>query len=369
MRSSLDQELLAPVRPSGVPERAVWDFTEGAWVLAPCDANGELHGALRVYGSDGAVRVELEYRHGKRHGPFKRYHSSGQVAQVGRYFDDQLDGLTVWFSAGDESDSIRTCCLPPRTRVLKQEHRRGVLLQEAFFSAGGDQLLEGDETSQAPEPREREDDVLLGEYGFWPELEHLPPVAAEPLTIAQPFSELQDAIRRAAQRVDRCRAALLESAPQLAPPDVSSLVGEPLPLRTLEIRVEESEDLVLVREEPSLAGLTALEVAWRARLDWTALCWLCWAAGCSTVAVPARLAPRSELHAALVHASARVEGLEACVPAAQSGAHFHGLEEARLPASGLARLAEHYREIRAVLLFAIDPECVSAWQEDLGRRV
>lgn len=369
MDSPLAAALSNPARPLGIPECAAWDWGEDAWVIQSWDANGQLHGAVRVYGRNGALQLALEYRHGKRHGPFQRYHGSGRVAQVGRYYEDHLDGLTTSWSAGDESDSIRTCCIPPQTRVLKQEHRFGAVLREAFFGADGYPLAEPSEPT-APELREREDDVLLGECGFWPGLERLPAVeGAEAVTIAQPFTELQGAICRAAQRVGEYRARLLELAPTLAPPDVSALVRDGLELRTFELQLSESDVPGRIEEGLDLHDVALPELAWRARLEWTALCWLCWAAGASAVRVPEEPQPQPQLYAALVHASARVEALEGFAPAGAGSALFHGLEEALLPASALARLAEHYREIRAVLLFATDPECVSAWQDDLGRRV
>ncbi len=121
-----------------------------------------------------------------------------------------------------------------------------------------------------------------------------------------------------------------------------------------------------VEESLTLArGVTALTA--QARIEWTLLCWLCWAAGCSRVELPTQLAPRPELYAALVHASARQAALTGHELAPEVRGHFHGLDETLLPASALEHLAEHYRELRAALLFASDPECQSPWQDDLGR--
>ncbi len=350
--------MLAPARPPGVPALAAWDFAEQAWVQEERDAHGERHGLLRVFAEYGAELLVQHYREGRRHGPFERFYPSGKLAQVGRYFDDYLDGLTVSFSEGDESHSIRTCCLPPGTRVLKQEHRRGQLLAEAFFDSSGAQLFDSTPGAEG-ELREREGDVWLLSFGFWPARERLPILRGEEaVSVAQPLSELRSAIVRAAQRVEACSAVT---------PDVSALTREALPLRQLSVALEEGETPVLVDEEPRLDGLTPEQLAGRAGVEWTALCWLCWAAGLDTIGLPERIEPRPELRSALVHASARVEALELGLP--EASVCFHGLDETSLPASALARLAAHYREIRAVLLFAIDGECVSPWQDDLGRSV
>jgi len=103
------------------------------------------------------------------------------------------------------------------------------------------------------------------------------------------------------------------------------------------------------------------------RIEWTALCWLCWAVGLDRVGLPTRIDSRPKLHAALLWASARQAALTGHELKPSARDHFHGLDETRLPASALAHLAAHYREIRAVLLFASDAECQSLWQDDLGR--
>jgi hypothetical protein len=97
------------------------------------------------------------------------------------------------------------------------------------------------------------------------------------------------------------------------------------------------------------------------------LCWLCWAAGLDEIAYPSQIAARPELYAALLLASERQATLSGHEPKADAAPHFHGIDETTLPASALEDIADHYREIRAVLLFATDPECRSPWQNDLGR--
>ena len=360
-------------RPGGVPPRARWFFDAQEWLLCEHDERGELHGPVRSYRGDGTPWLEYEYRHGRRHGPFRRFYASGQLAQVGRFFDDLLDGLLTVHSDGDDSFSIRECCIPSGARVMKQEHRRGQLLAESFYDAHGVQLFEAHREPQPglsawPEPlREREEDVLSGAFDFWPARERLSATDPDAACVAQPLSAVRDAIRCAALRLQVFRSALLTSAPHLAPPDVSELVGtELVPLRRFSFYGED-EQLVHVDETVSLDGSSTLEIALRARVEWSALCWLCWAAGLDCVALPTRLSPRSELYAALLVASERQAALSGTELRVDNEPHFHGLDETKLPASALSHLAEHYRELRAVLLFASDSECQSPWQDDLGR--
>jgi len=360
------------LRPRNLPEEAEFQPGGQEWVWCERAASGELHGALRVYREDGAPLLEASYVRGKRHGSFRRFHRSGALAEEGRYFDDLRDGFWTSFADGESVDSIRDCCIPEATRVLQQEYRRGTLLAEAFFSAAGQALFEAEPaTATWPEPlREREDDLLSLGYGFWPALEPLPSKTSEgdEACLEQPLAALQDAVRRAALRVEQYRAALLRLASEQAPPDVSALLGpEPPALRQQVIIPEGDEEVVQIDERPAIAAASEKQLALDARVAWSGLCWLCWAAGLDQVGLPTVWRSRPELHRALLSASERCELLRHYAPPLDDAPHFHGLDESRLPASALARLARHYEEARAMLLFVSDPECLSPWQSDLGR--
>ncbi|HEY0465088.1 MAG TPA: hypothetical protein VGC79_12800 [Polyangiaceae bacterium] len=372
---------LGSVRPSNVPLNARWFFDSEEWLFCQRDANGQLHGSVRTYREDGTPWLEFEFRHGKRQGPFRRSYASGQVAQAGRYFDDLLDGLLVVRSDGTNSYSIRECCVPEGARVMKQEHRRGQLLAETFEDEQGQRLSDADGTPGAngwPEPlREREDDVQEFAFDFWPAREPLPlPLVAaqsdaDEARVEQSLLAVREAILRSAQRVLALRRELLARSATPVPPDISASVAfAPLLLRrfSFETAGDEGTLTVCVDETPPLANSTR-ELCLRARLEWTALCWLCWAVGLDEIALPERVESRAQLHAALVAASERQAALTGHELKPSAGRHFHGLDETQLPASALAHLADHYREIRAVLLFLSDPECQSPWQDDLGREL
>lgn len=362
-------------RPSNVPHNARWFFDSQEWLFCERDVDGELHGSVRTYREDGTPWLEYEYRHGKRHGPFRRFHASGRVAQEGRYFDDLLDGLVSFRSDGENTHSIRECCIPDGTRVMRQEHRRGQLLAETYEDARG-QVLEDAAIGAPgakgwPEPLcEREDRALSFEYDFWPARE---PVSSEPggadVRVEQPLLAVRQAIQRSAQRLLLLRRELAARGTSLAPPDVSQLVTAPeLALRRYSFAADSDDGTVTVCVDETLAlPQSTRELCVRARLEWTALCWLCWAVGLDEVALPERIEPRPELHAALLTASERESALTGHDLKPSSEQHFHGLNEMLLPASALSLIADHYREIRAVLLFLVDEECQSPWQDDLGR--
>jgi hypothetical protein len=373
MLPELLEPSLIPARPCNVPDLAEWHFDSGEWVLCALDAQAELHGSLRAYRSDGTPSLEYEYRHGKRHGPFRRFHVSGQLARSGRYLDDVPDGLLCVYSDGESAYSIRECCIVEAARVMKQEYRRGQLLAESLYGSQGELLPDPEGAFGAPgwpQPlREREPDALLVGYGFWPASEALPSAASqEQVVVEQALAALREAVQRAALRVSRIRAELLASGAPQTPPDVSALAEGAPPLRSFVFSALDAEGATVVQVDetlPAVDGLAALTA--RAQLEWTLLCTLCWAAGSSQVELPERITPRAELYAALLHASQREAALSGDELAPESGSHFHGLDETLLPASALEQLAAHYREIRAALLFATDPECQSPWQDDLGR--
>jgi hypothetical protein len=188
--------------------RARWFFDAQEWLSCERDERDELRGSLRSYRAAGTPWLECEYRHGQRHGPFRRFYASGQLAQEGRYFDDFLDGLLSVFSEGDDGYSIRECCIAPGKRVMKQEHRRGKLLAQSFYAADGARLFDPNATSPVvswPEPlREREGDWLGGAFDFWPSREPLVVADPDAAHVEQPLPALRAAINRAAQRVQIC---------------------------------------------------------------------------------------------------------------------------------------------------------------------
>ena len=361
----------AMARPSSVPAAARWFPVQQEWLVCTYDAQDELHGSVQSFRAAGTPWVDYEYRHGRRHGPFKRFHPSGALAQAGRYYDDLLDGLVCFYSDGEDTYTIRECCIPEGARVMKQEHRRGQLLAESFYAVDGTQLFEPHlvpepSASLWPEPlRERELDVRGLAWDFWPSRERLAASDPDAARVEQSLPAMRAAISRAAQRLQAYRAALLAAGEAQVPPDASPLIV------TTELRsfcfASEDGAAIQVTETPALSGLGTRELAFGARIAWSALCWLCWAAGLNQIALPSELAPRPELYAALLLASERQAALTGHDLHPDAGPHFHDLNETHLPASVLAHLADHYREMRAVLLFASDPECQSPWQDDLGR--
>jgi len=322
-----------------IPSDAEWQPETAEWLLCSRDEQGALHGALRAYRESGALALVCELRHGVRHGPFERYSPSGALAQRGRHFGGELDGLLTTF--GEQG-----------AQHVRQEFRVGTLLAD-------------DDSAGWPKPlREREGDVLLIAYDFWPAFEPVTSLATdEDVNVEQSAEAMRSAVARAAQRVQACRELALARGLSSVPPDVHALAADTPPRRGY-FESDEGE-MIRIDETLELAHLTERGLELRSRLEWLGLCWLCWSAGLNAVQGVDRVLPRPEFHAVLATVATRIERLQALEPS--SDRHFHRLDEARLPASALAILAQYYREIRAALLFSGDPECRSPWQDDLGR--
>src|SRR6185369_7345551 len=291
---SIAQLELGRQRPSSVPPNARWFFDSEEWLYCERDAHGELHGSLRTYREDGTPWLEYEYKHGKRHGPFRRYHASGQVAQEGRYFDDLLDGLVSFLSDGENRYSIRECCIPASTRVMRQEHRRGQLLAETYEDERG-QLLE-DPAIGAPGAKgwpqplcEREDQMLSLAFDFWPAREALSStLELTEACVEQPMLAVRQAIQRSAQRLLVLRREHASRGLSLDSPDVSLLVTEPEPpLRRFAFEADSDAGKLTVRVDETIApAQSTRELRVQIRLEWTVLCWLCWAVGLDEIALP-----------------------------------------------------------------------------------
>ena len=243
--------------------------------------------------------------------------------------------------------------------------------------------------------------LLFPRFEFWPaqaesvgNMAELEPSPDLPAQVGQSLAQIRGAIVKSALRLFRVRQALLRAwgvhtcsvpgaaepaQPPWLPPELSSLLSEPLP--TLE-RYEFTDsagdgdsagDLVKVDEtfEPDALGLTSLMCL--ARVEWTCLCWLCWGAGLECVGLPDELRPQPEFPRALASAffqvfrvldSRQTRGLRSKsrgVPEAR----WEGLNVDTLEPFLLEMAFREARETRAVLFWLGDEECRSLWQDDL----
>jgi hypothetical protein len=226
-------------------------------------------------------------------------------------------------------------------------------------------------------------EVLFGEFRFVPLASDLPEGSFEelPSCPAQPLSVLNGAISKAALRLTQVRAALqrLYAESKLMaialPPDVSHLVQGDVSLRQWQFDIEEEGQAVkiAVDERLTVDVHSAVALLSRARVEWTALCWLCWSAGLGEVAQPQALNPPTNFNQALGQSVQRYWRCKDQVATAGLLARRQGVpgfrwrehEVSTLSGPLLQMASNEYLEQRAILLWLADDQCQSPWQDDL----
>ncbi len=240
--------------------------------------------------------------------------------------------------------------------------------------------------------------LIFPTFSFWPSGE-LPSTPLENMPDApeQSLSAVHHAIQVYATRLMKLRAAVVARLARLdarvspsavppprpwLPPDVSLLLPEgPVVLRNEAAQIVDETDTgpettdVQIDEslEPSAWPVPALMRL--ARANWNGLCWLCWAAGLSQVALPADLSPPTNFKAAAGMAIARywraldavaTGGLRA-LTAGVPGFVWEGLEIAGMPKHFAQMASDEFLEMRSVFLWLASPENISPFQSDLRK--
>ncbi|MES1172536.1 MAG: hypothetical protein ABUL77_04815 [Bacteroidota bacterium] len=249
-------------------------------------------------------------------------------------------------------------------------------------------------------------------FDFWPARE---PLVLQPgedgVTLERSSDEVRDVIMRYAARLQRLRASLRDRVGDDVTymiPDLSALLPDgPVPLRrwtftmspeeysgagdddgagdggeraggaytadgggpaeSIEITVDETHGL-----EDS--GDTALfSLLRRARADWSALTWLCWAAGMDAPALPAAIHPPAAFGRAALMTMERTwrcrdkqttSGLLALTKGIP-GFDWEGTPIDLVPTALVDVALDEYLEARAVFSWLCDPANRSPWQDDL----
>ena len=87
----------APKRPAGIAAKAWWDATDDEWVFGPL-VDGKKHGDFTYWRADGTKCNESHLAMDVPHGPFKRFHESGELSQEGTFENGHLHGTRRWLS-------------------------------------------------------------------------------------------------------------------------------------------------------------------------------------------------------------------------------------------------------------------------------
>lgn len=235
--------------------------------------------------------------------------------------------------------------------------------------------------------------VTFCAFSFWPAQDPVPPPDAPELAeieIGQPVEQVVRAIQVYATRLGRIREALVSrvqaQSPELPawlPPELSFLLPDgPVELRAFQTTITDETEAGPESSEVEIDERLATDVergvpAWmqRARADWAALCWLCWAAGLDQIALPERLVKRGEFAVAVDRATSRCFRVHDQLRSAGLVSRARGVAEFEwegIPVSELSpTLAEiassEQLEIRSALFWSLFPENLSPFQSDLRR--
>ena len=87
----------APKRPAGIAAKAWWDATDDEWVFGPL-VDGKKQGDFTYWRADGTKCNESHLAMDVPHGPFKRFHESGELSQEGTFENGHLHGTRRWLS-------------------------------------------------------------------------------------------------------------------------------------------------------------------------------------------------------------------------------------------------------------------------------
>ncbi len=235
-------------------------------------------------------------------------------------------------------------------------------------------------------------EIMFPRFEFWPSACPLEPHVLDELpdTVTQDSGALRRMIGKGAVRLQRIRDALRarlrdygqDDQPDWLPPDLAHLCrAEPASLDCYTFEAvfegdnadEHTVDSIEVNEEVGCDGLSVTELMRRARVEWTALCWLCYSAGMTSVGLPPEVRAPDTFAQAITTAFARYQRLSDQL---QTGSlrskalgiasfEWEGRDIEGLSGQLLQQAIAEYLEMRSALFFAGDESCRSLWQDDL----
>ncbi len=131
----------SPKRPKGVPTKAWWDAGDQEWVLGP-KVEGKLHGDVTFWRPDGTKCNVCHLVAGVPHGPFKRFHETGEVSQAGTYEQGELHGTRTWFATdGQTTETTRPPGVSEQVWRSEMDYEHGKVVGVRHFDREGRRVL------------------------------------------------------------------------------------------------------------------------------------------------------------------------------------------------------------------------------------
>ncbi len=131
----------APKRPADVAAKAWWDEADQEWVFGPL-VDGKKHGDFVFWRADGTRCNECHMVMDVAHGPFKRFHESGEVSQDGAFEKGQLQGTRRWFSTDSETtENTRAEGISEAVWRSEMDYVRGRVVAIRHFNREDERVL------------------------------------------------------------------------------------------------------------------------------------------------------------------------------------------------------------------------------------
>jgi antitoxin component YwqK of YwqJK toxin-antitoxin module len=158
---------IAPNRPPGVPLEADWISDEEEWELATRDAEGRRQGVVRRWRINGTKKSEYDFNDDRIHGPFRRWHDSGEPAREGVANSGKVEGWDRWYRSSETtSESPFRREIHPAVRRADYLYEEGVAVRSRYFLNDGAECEISGEPFPARPPGAAPDDDLTWSPGL-----------------------------------------------------------------------------------------------------------------------------------------------------------------------------------------------------------
>jgi hypothetical protein len=252
-------------------------------------------------------------------------------------------------------------------------------------SALADACVLGPELDEAASQLRELARILYPKFSFVPALEPPPEPNEELVSVAveQPLDAVRRTVLLYATRLAVVREAIrqrLGREPEWLPPELLPVLeAGPVELRRFTATITDEDESgsetseVDVNETLDIADESVASLMIVARANWDALCWLCWASGLDTIALPSEVVTRPKFASAVndsmhrcfrAHDQLRTAGLVSR-SRGLSSFDFEGLAIETLPPRLAEIAARQYLERRALFFWLLFPENLSPFQSDL----
>lgn len=151
-------------RPEQIPAEAWLSDKCGLWSLGPKNDAGELDGDVHYWDSDGTLVSIAHKKNGVAHGPARRFHDNGEVAQTCEYVEGKLHGTRTFFP--NSPASARQMSLGDNVRRAEYYYDDQGRLTGACYFDGDSEAVERDGRVLLRPPGVP-DDAIAGEGGTW----------------------------------------------------------------------------------------------------------------------------------------------------------------------------------------------------------